>query len=190
MRKGWNMQTKFFNEWDKLKVKDNINFYIIIALALVIITQTIVLVVTVSNKTIVILPPKVDKEFYVVGNTLSKSYLEQVAFYLSDRILSVSPTNANISFEIVAPFLSTNIDEQQVIKKTLKEQAKLVIAENLFQSFYPNKFFVNEKDSIMSVTGVLRKFIGDMFVQSKEQKVDYHYKIKSGRLIITGVDIK
>lgn len=184
------MQRKFFNEWDKLKLKDNLNFYIIIALALVIIVQTIVLIVTVNNKTVIVLPPRVDKEFYVVGDTLSRSYLEQVAFYISDRILSVSPTNANTSFDAIAPFLSTSIDEQRVIKTTLKDQAKFVIAENLFQSFYPNKFFVNERDSIMSVTGILRKFIGDMFVQSKEQKVDYHYKIKSGRLIITGVDIK
>ncbi len=184
------MKTKFFNEWDKLKMRDNINFYIIVILAVILVVQTIAIINIVQNRTVVILPPKVDQEFQIVGNTLSKSYLEQVSFYISDRIMSLSPSNAKVSLESIAPFLSTDVEHLKVIKKTLEKEAELIISENLFQSFYPNKFQINEKDKIMTVTGVLRKYIGDMFVQSKDQKIDYPYEIKSGRLIIKGVNIR
>ncbi len=182
--------TRFYNYLHALETEKRILLIACVSLSLVVIFFAwSILKLSATQKTIV-LPPKVDKEFWVVAGELSTAYFEQVGFYIADRVLSVSPQTAKSSYDTLLPFLSNNPKELGKIREKLVEQADFIIKENIYQVFYPLHVSVNNKESYFEVMGTLRKFVGELYIHEVQSSIKVHYSVVSGRLKINNLEIK
>ncbi|MFN3263490.1 MAG: TraE/TraK family type IV conjugative transfer system protein, partial [Aquificaceae bacterium] len=139
------------------------------------------------HKQVIVIPPKVDKEFWVAGDTLSRAYLEQVAVFLADRILSVSPENVDYSLSMVGPFFTSDPQQLKAIQETLAGYKATIKRENWSQVFYPLKVTITEK--AIAVEGIVRKLAGVNYVGQERRTVQFSYEVRNGRLIITEVKL-
>jgi len=179
---------KYFSDFERLVKEVRFQAIIIYALLFIVLLQGIMLYRATTNKMVVVIPPRVDREFWVSGENLSYAYIEQVAVYLADSLLSVAPPNVDKALTRVMPFLTTDPAQVKEIRDSFAAYAKAVKENDWWQSFYPMRVVVNEKQQRIDVYGVLRKMTGNIYVGQENNKViSFNYEVRNGRLIITGV---
>lgn len=162
---------------------------ILILLLITIIIQGIINYKLFTENKILVLPPQISKEFWLTDKQLSESYFEQVSYFIADRVLSISPENANNSLVSIMGFLSNNPKEVKDIKKKIKDQAEFIKRENLYQSFYPQTFKGDYKNNILEVTGNLKIYVGTLFTKEiKDAKFLIEYTINNGKFTIKNID--
>jgi len=143
-----------------------------------------------TSKTVVILPPRVDKEFWVSGDTLSTSYLEQVAYFIADRFLSVSPESVDRSLDMIKPFFSTDTHILRKLDEYLVRYAKTIKEEDLYQVFYPLQFFVDKEKSKLVVVGNLHKISGGQYLGEESVNLSIEFYVKNGRFFVKGISLE
>ena len=179
---------KYFSDFERLVKEVRFQAIIIYALLFIVLLEGIMLYRASTNKMVVVIPPRVDKEFWISGENLSYAYIEQVAVYLADSLLSVAPPNVDKALTRVMPFLTTDPSQAKEIRDSFAAYAKAVRENDWWQSFYPMKVVVDEKHQRIDVYGVLRKMTGNIYVGQESNKViSFNYEVRNGRLIITGV---
>jgi len=179
---------RYFSDFERLAKEVRFQAIIIYVLLFIVLLQGIMLYRAATNKVVVVIPPKVDREFWVSGETLSYAYIEQVSVYLADSLLSVSPATVDKSISRIMPFLTTDPAQVKEIRDSFAAYAKAVKENDWWQSFYPMRVVVNEKQQRIDVYGVLRKMTGNIYVGQEANKViSFNYEVRNGRLIITGV---
>jgi conjugal transfer pilus assembly protein TraE len=179
---------KYFSGFERLVKEVRFQAIIIYALLFIVLLQGIMLYRTASNREVIVIPPKVDKEFWVSGQSLSYAYMEQVGVYLADSLLSVSPANVDQALSRIMPFLTTDPAQVKEIRDSFAGYSKAVKENDWWQSFYPMKVIVDDKHNKIDVHGVLRKMTGNVYVGQESNKViSFNYEVRNGRLIITGV---
>jgi len=178
---------KFWNFWEAIEKENRILKFGFLILLIIFIVQSFVVVKLYSKKTVIVLPPKVDKEFWVSGDTLSRTYLEQVAYFIADRLLNVSPENVKSSIDMILPFFTTEPEQLRKLKEKLVEYENEIIENEIYQSFYPMKFLI-AKDSFkrpyLRVEGIVRRTSGDVYIGQRKAYVNIFFKVRSGRLIV------
>jgi conjugal transfer pilus assembly protein TraE len=180
------MSLRFFTEWEKLKVEKKLLTAIIAILSVAIIVLVTALKSAYYNQKIIVLPPVVTDEFTVTGNAYSRAYLEQIAFYLSDRLLTISPVTVNSSFDTVLKFAPENV--AKTLKDSLDRQADTIIKERIYQVFYPTSF--DATPNTMTVNGILKRFAGNVYQSETNTTVTYQYHVNYGRIYITSFEAK
>jgi conjugal transfer pilus assembly protein TraE len=180
------MSLRFFTEWEKLKVEKKLLTAVIAILAVAIIVLAATLKSAYYNQKVIVLPPVVTDEFTLTGNSYSRSYLEQIAFYLSDRLLTISPTTVNSSFDTILKFAPESISRP--LKESLDRQAETIIKERIYQVFYPTIF--DATPNTLSVSGNLKRFAGNVYQSETETTVIFQYYVNYGRIYITSFEAK
>jgi len=179
---------KYFSDFERLAKEARFQSIIIYALLFIVLLEGVMLYRSATNKVVIVLPPKVDREFWVSGESLSYAYIEQVAVYLADSLLSVSPPTVDKSISRIMPFLTTDPAQVKEIRDSFAAYAKTVKENDWWQSFYPMRVVVEEKTQRIDVYGVLRKMTGNIYVGQESNKViSFNYEVRNGRLLITGV---
>lgn len=176
MIKTWGILTK-------LKEENRIMKVVVLVLALSIFLEGVLIYRAATTQKIVVIPPGVNREFWVAGDSVSQSYLEQVALYIVDRIVSVSPENVDYSFNSIMPFFTTEPQAVKKIKDTYIEFARGIKTNNVYQMFYPLKVVI--KGDEITVDGTVKKLTGNILMSEGSMKVIIKYVIKNGRFLVT-----
>lgn len=104
--------------------------------------------------------------------------------------MSVSPLNVDESFDEILPFLTTDPDLIKDIRKQLLLQAEKIKENDIYQIFYPMKFYVNEKSMKMYVEGMLKRIVGNTYAGQERVVLELGFTVRNGRLFITSIQIK
>lgn len=137
----------------------------------------------------VILPPKVEKEFWVSGNVLSTTYLEQVAYYIADRVMSVSPQNVDSSLDMLKPFFSMAPEDLEALEKVFMKISKAIKENDYYQVFYPLRFFVDSKRKVIVVEGIVRKMSGMQYIGEERKRVEIGFYVRNGRFFVKSLKV-
>jgi len=129
-------------KWDKYKFKldkymyENWTFRIVtLIMAGVIVFEGYLISDKVNNQKVVFMPPKmVTKEFWVAGNVVSKTYLEQMGFFISSTLLNIDSQTSKYTIHNILPLVEPNFYYK--VKSMLQEQINYI--KDNFKGFnYP-----------------------------------------------------
>lgn len=109
-----------------------------------------------TERTIVV-PPSIERTFWVTKDKASREYLEQMAAYVSWLVLDVAPTTVdwkrNQLLEYVAP------DDYAALKTQMDLEAERLRTNNATTSFLVQQLTADERDQSVILAGRLRKQI-------------------------------
>lgn len=176
---------KFLSYVSKLEKENRLFAGIVLLLILVVLVEGFLLYKASVHKVVLVLPPRVDREFWVSGDELSKAYLEQVGYFVSDRLLNVSSANVESSISAIYPFLTTNINEVKAIKEFFANYINTIKGQDIVQSFHPLKVVITENS--VSVEGILHKVSGNVYIGNERKILTLFYEVKNGRFMIKEV---
>ncbi|TDA63643.1 hypothetical protein E0765_07350 [Sulfuricurvum sp. IAE1] len=184
------MKSSFWSNWAKLDSENAVLKIALLAVSGSLVVSLLVIKSVTEDKTVVVIPPNFQKEFRVTGNKISYEYFEQVGFYVSDRLLSVSPQNVQASFDSIMPFLTKDPRAVKAIRENLALQATVIKENDIYQAFYPMKVMVNDIGTKFSVEGTLKKMSGNNAISTARTTIVYDFIVQDGQLIITSIEVQ
>lgn len=160
-----------------------LNAWMLVGLALAVSNLLLVFLVLTSQtpeKTIVV-PADVNKQFWVQGDKVSPEYLEQMAAYFANNLLTYNPENATGQFETVLRFADPRAN--MALRKALTADLDDIKSKQRGSVFYIQQTKVKGKRALLfgqkidMATGVV---IGS---QLKGYQIDFDYR--NGRLYVS-----
>jgi len=178
----------FKNKLDKY-IFENITFrFTTTALVLLIMYLIWIIVSRTDSQKIVFMPPKmVAQEFWITGNEVSKSYLHEMAQFVTFNLLNITKHNASSNVDNIMPLIDPAYYNQ--VKTELTAQNEYVIANSISRTFFLSAVDADTKGTII-VQGVMKDIIGDKVVNSKPYLVNIGYKIEQGRFWINAIETR
>lgn len=121
-----------------------------------------------SERTIVV-PPNIEKTFWVSKDKVSGEYLEQMAGFMTWLVLDVSPSTIDWKRNVLLTYVAP--DDFAGLKTQMDLEAERLRSNNATTSFQIQQFTANEKQQSVVATGRLRRQIngvdvGDPVVRS------------------------
>ncbi len=139
-----------------------------------------------AEKTIVT-PPVVDKAFWVHGDEVSPEYLEQMALFFTDQVLTYSMDNIAGRVDV---FLR-HVDPASYgpLKVKLTTEADRIVHSNLASVFFPVDVRIRQKpEKKVAITGDLVSMVGEKTTGKRRAIFVVSFKYTNGRLYVANFD--
>lgn len=121
----------------------------------------------------IVLPAQVQRAFWVSGDAVSDSYLEQMAQFLASLLLNVSPSTFALNSE---QFLAqVSAQHFSAVKTQLVAQQLEIERLGMSSTFYAKRFEINQKALTADVQGELKMVLGNspLPMQSKSYRLQF-----------------
>jgi conjugal transfer pilus assembly protein TraE len=138
----------------------------------------------IGRERIVVVPPEINKAFWLTSNRVSPDYLSEMVLYLNSLSFNLTPANANMQHRVLLRYVDPSYYETVKIK--FIEIEDRVKKEHITMAFYPSEPpKVDANKLIARITGDLQYTVGD--IQLPPQRVTYQYGFRytQGRLTLT-----
>jgi conjugal transfer pilus assembly protein TraE len=132
-----------------------------------------------AERTIVV-PPSIDKTFWVTKNRVSREYLEQMGGFIAWLILDVSPASIDWKKDILLNYVTP--DEHGAMKSRQEVEAERLKRINASTSFLPQQLIAHEDRQDVVIRGRLRTQVNgqDTATETKAYLAEFQYA--GGRL--------
>jgi conjugal transfer pilus assembly protein TraE len=138
------------------------------ALSLSVLLCLVVIVSIVGSDRTVIVPPNIDRTFWVTKEKASREYLEEMASYVAWLVLDVTPTTVdwkkNVLLNWVAP------DQHAAMKTKMDLEAERLRGNNAATFFLVQQLAADEAKQSVVITGRLRRQINGADVTEPETR--------------------
>lgn len=181
-----------FKKYKNLKdnyIKDNFLLKSIIIIEALLISYLVFIVIekTDSQKTVFLPPQSTYKEFWVSGDTVSKSYLETIGAFISYNLLNVNRDNADRLISNLLPLVKS--DNYYEVKMELTKLHNYVVQNQLARAFYLNEV-KQITDNQFVVFGSLVDSMSTKVIRNSKIKLVVDYEIKFGQFYITNLSLQ
>lgn len=106
----------------------------------------------------ILVPPEVNKSFWVDGRTLSPEYLEQMGTWVISQFATVSP--ASVEMQNSALLKLVHPSQYGELSVRFKLAANRLKADNLSKIFEPREVRISEKGQAMAMIGTVSAWVG------------------------------
>ena len=156
---------------------------LVAGMLVVIAIEGLVLLKTLGMEKTVIVPPTIEKSFWVSGTNVSKSYLEQMAYWYAGLALNVTPTTGEYQKEMFLKYAAP----AQVGKLAAETTARLEFLKKNSASTLFSAQSLNADEGLKKVAmvGDLDTFVGDKKVSSKRTIYVVGFNYINGKLYVS-----
>ena len=138
--------------------------------------------VLIGRERVIVLPAEVHRSFWIASDSVSDSYLEQMAQFLVPLLLNVSPSTAALNAEHflaqVSPRYFATLKTQLVAQQVEIERL------GISTTFDTKHFKINGKKLIAEVEGELKTTLGNSPMPAQKQIYRLQFVREQGRLWI------
>ncbi len=136
----------------------------------------------VGRERIVVVPPIVNRDFWVGTDTVSDSYLEQMSEFFSSLLLNVNPNSFKTRAEHLLQHVAPNAYPQ--LKMQLVERQLELERRAMSTAFYPLSFKVDRHKLLVELKGELKILVGNSAIESQIKTYHINFSQHQGRLYI------
>jgi len=161
------------------------NGYLILAgcSAILNVLLAIFLFFTIGHERIIVVPPEIQKSFWITSNRVSPEYLSEMALFLNSLSFNITPSNANTQHKILLRYVDSSYYEALKIK--LIEVEDRLKKGHVTMTFYPSDYpKVDLNKLIVRITGDLHYNVGDIQIPPKRVIYEYKFHYTHGHLTL------
>ena len=170
---------KWIKEWKSALAE---NFYLRVICLLLSIGMIVNVVFLRGKDRLIIVPPKIEKEFWIEDSKSSEAYLEQMGVFFATLAGNMSPANAEYNAKLLSSYLDASSFGD--IKNEITAQAAYFKKNNISQSFFPKGTKIDINTGRVEIEGDVIRYIGSVKVSQEKILVivklntkGYHLKI-------------
>lgn len=135
----------------------------------------------VGSERTVIVPPSIDRTFWVTRDQASREYLEEMAGFVTWLMLDVSPSTIDWKRNVLLNWVLP--DQHAAMKTKMDLEAERLRSNNATTSFLIQQFTADEKEQSVLITGRLRRQINGADVGEPETRAYLaQFKYTGGRV--------
>ncbi len=166
---------KFSNDIRDLRGRNRSLGLAVAGLVFALILALAIILKQVGNERTVVVPPSIDKSFWVTKDRVSKEYLEQMGAFVGWLILDVSPDSIDWKKDILLSYVTP---EQSGAMKTRQDlEAERLKRMNASTFFAPKQLVPNEDNQSVVLVGRLRTQVNgqDTTTDTKSYLAEFAY---------------
>ena len=141
-----------------------------------------------KKERIIITPIHIEKEFWIEGNEVSPSYLEQYGRFISQLLLQKSAHSAASQRAV----LLRNTDPSFVgaLKGRLIEEEEQLKKQNCAYVFFPSEITVDPENMQVHLLGDRTCYVAGKQISQNHEGYTLSFKFNGFRLLLAGVSLK
>ena len=167
------------------KVIEQRNGYLLLAsmgLALCLF-ETIIIFCLIGRERIVVVPPAIEKSFWVSAQNVSPEYLSEMTTFFANLRLNLTADSAATQRLMLLRY--TDADYYGALKSQLVAEADKITEQHLSISFYPTTDVKVETKKLRTIIeGDLKTYVGETALPVKHVRYIITFKYNAGRLLI------
>ncbi len=167
-------------EWHSL-VRD-LNHRLIFGVVMLGVNVLLALMLFNHKERIVVVPPQLHTSIWTEKDTVSQSYLEEMAIFFAKQILDLTPSTASYQREHILRYVAPSF--YHALRKKMLDEEEQYKKDNLCTSFRPLSAVVNVKALQVTLTGLLQQYVSNKFVQQTKEVFEMHFSYEAGQLLI------
>lgn len=142
-----------------------------------------VAVLLATNSTrVVVVPPEIEKEFWVDSDQVSKEYLEQMGYFIAQLELNVSPASHEYQSNILLRYAHPSVHGQ--MQTDLAVERQRMAQDNMATSFSPRSMNIDAPRLRMTLNGKLTTMMGDKVALQEDKLYFIEFNYTGGRLYL------
>ncbi|NGX47092.1 MAG: hypothetical protein K1000chlam3_00461 [Chlamydiae bacterium] len=142
----------------------------------------LVLLALTKRERIIIVPPTIEKEFWIEGKKFSPTYLEQFGIFLAQLLLNKSPESVSLQNRILLRFVAP--DYYPIFKKALEQEKNEMIEKDLSYIFFPDKVQVLPERKQIILEGNRLAYLGTEEFLNETQRYILNFSFARGSLLL------
>ena len=116
----------------------------------------------------ILMPPEINKTFWVDGRSLGPEYLEQMGSWVISQYATVSPSTIDFQSNNLLKYVHPSVHGELSIR--FKMGSNRLKAENMSKIFMPREVRISEKGQSVALIGTQTTYIADKRVPADEAK--------------------
>lgn len=171
------------------KILSQRNGYMMLAIGsmLICMIQCLLMFFMVGRERIVVVPPTIEKSFWVSSSGVSSDYLSEMTRFFVMLRLNVTPDNSAAQRDILLRYTDPSVYGE--LKSLLVQEADKMQDQHVSLAFYPTKDIqTNTKKLKAMVEGDLKSYVGETALPVKHVKYLVSYRYHTGKLFITSFE--
>lgn len=135
-----------------------------------------------GNERTIVVPPNIQKSFWVDNDKVSANYLEQMGSYIAYLVLNSSPTTVDYQNEIIMRYVAPAYYGQ--FETDSKASAERLKRDNVSQVFLPNKIQVEENSVRVGIGGTLSTYVNSAKVSDVRKGYVIEFIYREGKIYL------
>ncbi len=138
----------------------------------------------IGRERIILVPPTISKSFWVDKAKVSSDYLDQMALFLIQLMLNVSPRSVDFQSKILLQYAAPEAYAE--LKTAMMATSERLKRDNAVTLFQPTVFNIDEPNMRVAANGLLATYIGDKRVSETNKTYLIEFRYTGGKLYLSG----
>lgn len=154
-------------------------------LALSIATNLVLAVIAITSKTThreTLVPPSINKGFWVDGETLDPAYMEQMGKFLLDLALNNTPVNCDMNRTALLKYVGSG--SYAAINTQQSANCKIILAGRISTFFAAQTVAIKSSTREMIYVGATSRWLNDKKLPDKQQAYRLKFGYSGGRIYL------
>jgi len=135
-----------------------------------------------AEKTVLV-PPEINRSFWVSGNAVSKEYLEEMAYWYAGLALNITPAVSDYQNNLFLKYATPS--EYGRLQAEMGARAEFLKKNNTATQFSVRNVTTNEKDLKVALSGTLVTWTSDKKAGERNATYLVGFKFMNGRLYVS-----
>lgn len=150
------------------------------AMAAALVLALAVILCLLGTQRTVVVPPAIDRSFWVARDSASSAYLEQMAAFVAWLVLDVTPSSIDWKKEVLLGYVEP--DQHGALKARQELEASRLKRINASTSFAPQELRPSEANQSVVVRGHLRTLVNGQETSNDNRAYLVEFRYAGGRI--------
>lgn len=174
---------KYLTERDNANQEIRFLRYIVAGLTMVAIIESAIMYHIAGLERIVIVPPEIERSFWVSGKSVSKEYLEEMAYWYAGLALNITPGVSDYQHKLFMKYAAPS--EYGHLQAEIGARADFIRRNNTSTQFSVNNITIDEKNLKVALTGTLTTWTSDKKAGTRSATYLVAFRYINGRLYVS-----
>lgn len=138
-----------------------------------------------KRERIVIVPPVIERDFWIESDKVSASYLQQMGLFLGQLLLNKSSQSAASQRSVLLRYVDPAYFG--VLKQRLIEEEEILTKQNASYVFYPIDIKVNQPEMSLKLVGERLLFVNGKQLSSDQEDYTFFFSYLGSKLFLKSI---
>ena len=162
------------------------NVFLLILFFLLFLVVALVALLYQKSERVIVVPPVIEKEFWIEGANVSPAYLEQMGCFIGDLLLTRSPLSADLQLSVLMHHTAPSF--ASILSSKLVEELNKLKKDNASYVFFRTKVVVDPYKQSILLEGIRQLLMGGKVISEAQESYRLRFTNFGGRLLLSSIE--